>query len=91
MPHYNGGEPIDTPACFLEAARELSGWALGKHKTERYPNGTLKVTIHLSHRGGFTVPHAPFRAHANGYHVQRVHSFVRGSWATVWLTVCPEF
>ncbi len=90
MPRYNGGKSVDTPDCFLKAARELSGWALGTHKTERYPNGTLKVTIRLSHRGGFTLPHAPFRTHTNGYHVQRVHSFVQGTKATVWLTVRPD-
>ena len=82
------GTQIDTPDCVLAAARSLTGWALGTHKALQGPNGKIAVTIHLAHRGGFFVPHAPFR-HARGYDVTRVHSFNSGQTATVWLTLRP--
>jgi hypothetical protein len=86
MSKATGGTPIDTPASVLTVARHLPGWALGSHKAESFPDGTIRVTVHLSHRGGIVVPPRPFKA-LNGYHTVRVHSFVSGSGATLWLTL----
>lgn len=89
MSRSTGSTPVDTPTCILAAARALPGWALSYHKTERHPDGTLHIVVRLAHRGGIAVPHALFRT-ANGYRVLRLHSFVQGSKATVWLTVRPN-
>jgi hypothetical protein len=89
MSRATGGTPIDTPRCVLTVARNLSGWALGSHKTESFPDGTIRVTVHLSHRGGIVVPHRPFKQ-MNGFYAVHVHSFVSGSGATLWLTLRPN-
>ncbi len=87
MSKSTGSTLVDTPTCVLAAARGLPGWALSYHKTERHPDGTLHVIVRLAHRGGFTVPHASFRARANGYRLLHIHSAVAGGTATVWLTL----
>jgi hypothetical protein len=89
MSRATGGTITPTPSCVLAAARGLPGWALGTHKAERFPDGRIAITLHLSFRGGYVVPHAPFKR-LNGFYAVRVHSFVFGQRATLWLTLRPN-
>ena len=88
MSRATGSTPTDTPTCVLAAARNLPGWALSYHKTERYPDGTLHVIVRLSHRGAFAVPHTPFKQ-LRHYRTLKVHSFMSGQKASIWLTLRP--
>jgi hypothetical protein len=89
MSRATGGRPTPTPACVLAAARGLPGWSLASHQAERFPDGRMTVTLNLSFRGAYAVPHDPFR-HLNGFYAVRVHSFVFGQRATLWLTIRPN-
>ncbi len=88
MSRATGSIPTDTPTCVLAAARNLPGWALSYHKTERQADGTLLITVRLSHRGAFGVSHQPFKQ-LRHYHALKVHSFVAGQKASIWLTLRP--
>jgi hypothetical protein len=85
-----GYTAVDTPPAVLEIARSLPGWALGHHQAVRDPDGTLSVTLTLSHRGGLVVPDQRFRELPRSqFWVLREHSYVQHGVATVWLWLRP--
>jgi hypothetical protein len=86
-----GVTPLDTPPAVLAVARCLPGWAYASSFTTQDAKGRVTCELRLAFRGGFAVPHAPFRA-INGvdaidgaWRVTHVHSHVSGGAATVWL------
>jgi hypothetical protein len=85
-----GYTAVDTPPTALDAARSLTGWALGYHRAVLNPDGTLSVTLKLAHRGGLIVPDQRFRELPRSeYWVLHVHSYVQHGVATVWIWLRP--
>jgi hypothetical protein len=82
-----GYTAVDVPTTVLDAARSLSGWALGYRQAVLNPDGTLSVTLKLEHRGGLVVSHSALQKAIQGYRVRSIHSYVQHSQATVWLSL----